>query len=52
MRVRMYVRIFLILFIEHAPLQSSNTTCFLVIFVVGDAVTSTINVFPLHLHLH
>ena len=43
---------FLIWFIEHAPLQSSNTTCFLVIFVVGDAVTGTINVFPLHLHLH
>jgi hypothetical protein len=34
---------FFMLFIKHAPLQKSNTTCLIVhlcyIFVVGDAVT-------------
>jgi hypothetical protein len=43
------------LFIKHAPLQRSNTTCFIVhlcyIFVIEDAVTNTINGFPLQLPL-
>jgi hypothetical protein len=50
-----YVSNFFMLFIKHAPLERSNTTCFIVhlcyIFVVGDAVTNTINGFPLQLSL-
>ena len=42
--------------IRHAPLQKSNTTCFIGhlcnFFVIGDAVTNKISGFPLHLHLH
>jgi hypothetical protein len=53
--VCVYVCVFFMLFIKHAPLQRSNTTCFIVhlcyIFVVGDAVTNTINGFPLQLSL-
>ena len=51
-----YVCIFLnnVLF-RHAPLQESNTTCFIVhfgnFFIIGNAVTWTISGFPLHLHL-
>jgi hypothetical protein len=51
--VCMYV-FFLVLFIKHAPLQSSNTTCFilhLLLSAVGDAVTITINGFPLQFSL-
>jgi hypothetical protein len=53
--IPLYVCIFFMLFIKHAPLQRSNTICFIVhlcyIFVVGDAVTNTINGFPLQLSL-
>ena len=51
MYVCMYVcRYIFYIFIEHAPLQGRNTTCF-IILDVGDAVTSAISVFPLHLPL-
>jgi len=55
--VCMYACIFFkYIFIRHAPLQKSNTICFIVhlcnFFVIGDAVTNTVSGFPLHLHLH
>jgi len=39
--------IFFCIFIENAPLQGRNITCF-IILVAEDAVTSAISVFPLH----
>jgi len=51
----LFVFFFIYLF-WHAPLQKSNTTCFIVhlfnFFIIGDAVTNTISGFPLHLHFH
>jgi hypothetical protein len=56
LRTSMYVCLYVfMLFIKHAPLQRNNTTCFIVhlcyIFVVGDAVTNTVNGFPSQLSL-
>ena len=57
MYVCMYVYTYVcfLLFIKHVPLQRNYTTCFVVhlcyFFFVGDAMTNTINGFPLELSL-